>query len=79
MMELGEPYRTLVFLVAVTWFHISEALGLKWSNLDYERQMIHLRRVWVGNWPHFAGEVFWWILLSDGRPVGTRTPDLYRL
>ncbi|MGB9434110.1 MAG: site-specific integrase [Candidatus Acidiferrum sp.] len=49
MMELGEPYRTLVFLVAVTGLCISEALGLKWSDLDYERQMIHLRRVWVGN------------------------------
>jgi integrase len=49
MMELGEPYRTMVFLVAVTGLRISEALGLKWSDLDYERQMIHLRRVWVGN------------------------------
>src|SRR6266481_5342783 len=49
MMESGEPYRTLVFLVAVTGLRISEALGLKWSDLDYERQMIHLRRVWVGN------------------------------
>jgi integrase len=49
MMELGEPFRTLVFLVAVTGLRISEALGLKWSDLDYERQMIHLRRVWVGN------------------------------
>src|SRR5712664_1013328 len=49
MMELGEPYRTLVFLVALTGLRISEALGLKWSDLDYERQMIHLRRVWVGN------------------------------
>jgi integrase len=49
MMELGEPYRTLVFLVAVTGLRISEALGLQWSDLDYERQMIHLRRVWVGN------------------------------
>ena len=49
MMELGEPYRTLVFLVAVTGLRISEALGLKWGDLDYERQMIHLRRVWVGN------------------------------
>jgi integrase len=49
MMELGEPYRTLVFLVAVTGLRISEALGLKWSDLDYERQMINLRRVWVGN------------------------------
>ena len=49
MMELGEPYRTLVFLVAVTGLRISEALGLKWHDLDYERQMIHRRRVWVGN------------------------------
>lgn len=49
MMELEEPHRTLVFLVAVTGLRISEALGLKWDDLDYERQMIHLRRVWVGN------------------------------
>jgi integrase len=49
MMELEEPYRTLVFLVAVTGLRISEALGLRWGDLDYERQMIHLRRVWVGN------------------------------
>jgi integrase len=49
MMELKDPYRTLVFLVAVTGLRISEALGLKWGDLDYERQMIHLRRVWVGN------------------------------
>ena len=49
MMESGEPYRTLAFLVAVTGLRISEALGLKWCDLDYERQLIHLRRVWVGN------------------------------
>ncbi len=48
MMELDDPYRTLVFLVAVTGLRISEALGLKWGDLDYARQMIHLRRVWVG-------------------------------
>jgi len=49
MMQLGEPYRTLVFLVAVTGLRISEALGLQWGDLDYEHQMIHLRRVWAGN------------------------------
>lgn len=38
-----------MFLVAVIGLRISEALGLKWCDLDYERQMIHLRRVWVGN------------------------------
>jgi integrase len=49
MLELRDPHRTLVFLVAVTGLRISEALGLKWNDLDYENQMIHLRRVWVGN------------------------------
>jgi integrase len=49
MVELKDPHRTLVFLVAVTGLRISEALGLKWGDLDYERQMIHLRRAWVGN------------------------------
>jgi integrase len=49
MMELGEPFSALVFLAAVTGLRISEALGLKWGDLDYERQMINLRRVWVGN------------------------------
>jgi integrase len=38
-----------VFLVAVTGLRISEALGLKWNDLDYERKTIHLRRAWVGN------------------------------
>jgi integrase len=47
MMELDDPYRILVFLVAVTGLRISEALGLKWGDLDYKRRMIHLRRVWV--------------------------------
>ena len=49
MMELEDTYRSLVFLVAVTGLCISEALGLKWGDLDYVRQMIQLRRVWVGN------------------------------
>ena len=49
MMELDDPCRTLAFAIAVTGLRISEALGLKWNDLDYERQMIHLRRVWVGN------------------------------
>jgi integrase len=48
MTELEDPYRTLVFLVAVTGLRISEALGLKWGDLDYDGKMIHLRRVWVG-------------------------------
>lgn len=49
MMGLEDPYRTLVFLVAVTGLRISETLGLKWGDLDYDGKMIHLTRVWVGN------------------------------
>jgi len=54
MMELEDPHRTVVFLVAVTGLRISEALGLQWGDLDYRRQMIHLLRVWgqhsIGTW-----------------------------
>ena len=49
MMELEDPHRLLVFLVSVTGLRVSESLALRWGDLDYERQMIHLRRVWVGN------------------------------
>jgi integrase len=48
MMELEDPYNTLVFLVAVTGLRISEALGLQWRDLDFQGHSIHLRRVWVG-------------------------------
>jgi integrase len=48
MAETKDPYRTLVFLVAMTRLRISEALGLRWNDLDYERQTIHLRRDWLG-------------------------------
>lgn len=48
MMECEDPYRTLVFLVAVTGLRISEALDLKWGDPDHKRQMIHLRQVRVG-------------------------------
>ena len=48
MMELIDPYSTLVFLVAVTGLRISEALGLQWRDLDYQGHMINLRRVCVG-------------------------------
>jgi integrase len=49
MRVLEEPYRTLVFLVAVTGVRISEALGLQWRDLDYQQHIIHLRRVSVGS------------------------------
>lgn len=39
--------RTLVILVAATGVRISEAMGLKWEDVDYHNKQIHLRRVWV--------------------------------
>jgi len=61
MMELEDPRRTVVFLVAVTGLRISEALGLKWGDLDYRRQMIHLLRVW--------GSAFDWNLVKDSDSI----------
>jgi len=49
MMQLDDPYRTLVFVVAVTGLRISEALGLQWRDLDYQGKEIKLQRVWVGS------------------------------
>jgi integrase len=49
MAELEDPYRMLVYLVAVTGLRISEALGLQWRDLDYEGKKIDLHRAWVGN------------------------------
>ncbi len=39
----------LAILVAATGIRISEALGLKWSDVDYESGQINLRRVWVSD------------------------------
>ena len=39
--------RVLVVLVAVTAIRIGEALGLMWSDIDFCRLRIHIRRDWV--------------------------------
>ena len=39
--------QTLVILVAATGIRISEAMGLKWEDIDYQNRQINLRRVWV--------------------------------
>ncbi len=41
--------QTLVILVAATGIRISEAMGLKWDDIDYHNKQINLRRVWVQN------------------------------
>lgn len=45
--HLEQPEYTLLLLVAVTGLRISEALGLRWSDLIYDRNEIRLRRAYV--------------------------------
>jgi integrase len=40
------PEMTLTLLIAATGLRISEALGLKWSDVDYDNHRIHVRRKW---------------------------------
>jgi integrase len=46
---LSGAERALAILVAATGIRISEALGLKWEDIDYQSKQINLRRVWVAN------------------------------
>lgn len=41
--ELQEPYSTLAFLLGVTGMRISEAIGLRWSDLEGDRLVIRRR------------------------------------
>lgn len=45
--NLQNPARALVFLTATTGLRVSEALGLKWSDVDFEAGVINLARAVV--------------------------------
>jgi integrase len=45
--ELPEPVKTMVFLAASTGLRISELLGLKWADIDFDALEIHLSRAIV--------------------------------
>lgn len=45
--ELQEPFRTMVFLAAGTGLRISEVIGLRWSDLNFDDLLIHLNRGFV--------------------------------
>jgi len=42
--ELQNPVRALVFLIAARGLRVSEALGLKWSDVDFGNGAINLSR-----------------------------------
>jgi integrase len=46
---LSGAERAIAILVAATGIRISEALGLKWEDIDYHNKQINLRRVWVSD------------------------------
>jgi integrase len=45
--ELEGPYYTMAFMAAVTGLRVSELLALKWADVDFVAQEIHLRRAVV--------------------------------
>lgn len=45
--ELQNPARALVFLTAATGLRVSEALGLKWSDVDFTAAQLRLSRAVV--------------------------------
>jgi integrase len=47
LVELGEPVKTMVFLAAATGLRISELLGLKWADIDFDALEINLSRAIV--------------------------------
>ena len=47
LVELQNPARALVFLTAATGLRVSEALGLKWSDVDFGTGAINLSRAIV--------------------------------
>ena len=47
MLNIPEPRRTLVLTDAATALRVSEILGLLWADLDFECQVIEVKRAYV--------------------------------
>lgn len=45
--QLEEPEFVLTLLIAATGLSISEALGLQWADVEYDRNRVVVRRSWV--------------------------------
>lgn len=44
---LGEPWRTMVLVAMCLGLRVSEILGLKWSDFEFDRNMVLVQRAWV--------------------------------
>jgi len=45
----GEPWRTFFIVLILTGLRAGEALGLQWSDIDFDHKCIHIRRsAWYG-------------------------------
>lgn len=51
LLNIPEPRRTLVLTNAATALRVSEVLGLTWMDLNFQDQVIQVRRAYV--WGHF--------------------------
>ncbi len=47
LVELPDPERTLTLLAAATGLRISESLGLRWQDVQFEHSIITVRRTWT--------------------------------
>jgi integrase len=84
--ELQNPARSMVFLAAATGLRVSELLGLKWSDVDYDaaeirlsRAVVHAKRLGITKqigWHSFR-RTFATLLKASGQDVKT-TQELMR-
>jgi len=45
-----EPYKTMFWLLATTGMRAGEMLGLQWSDIDFEKGLLNIRRsAWYGH------------------------------
>ena len=45
-----EPYKTMFIILAMTGMRTGEMLGLQWTDIDFNRLLIHIRRsAWYGH------------------------------
>jgi integrase len=54
---LQNPARALVFLTAATGLRVSEAMGLKWADVDFGNGIINLGRAVVHQHVHEDGSL----------------------